>query len=167
MRKRGRCDNEAGWVIILHLNAPQQTTLRTHSYELLEFFRKYFLEEWSIAQDAPGAMRFPKRSPFPATGNCAKLLKFNANFYSHFLGLFGCVAISDDESSDVDAHLPVASWRDDDEVEARPARKAAAAKPATVDVEDDEDEEEDEDDDGGDDVFIVETIKKHMIDEDT
>lgn len=99
-------------------------------------------------------MRFPKRSPFPATGNCAKLLKFNANFYSHFLGLFGCVAISDDESSDVDAHLPVASWRDDDEVEARPARKAAAAKPATVDVEDDEDEEEDEDDDGGDDVYV-------------
>lgn len=73
--------------------------------------------------------------------------------FTHIFGLFDCVAISDDESSDVDAHLPVASWRDNDEVEARPARKAAAAKPVPVDVEEDEDAEEDEDD-GGDDVYV-------------
>ncbi|KAM3513753.1 hypothetical protein MY11210_002566 [Beauveria gryllotalpidicola] len=98
-------------------------------------------------------------------------------------------AISDDESSDVDAHLPVASWRDDDDGESRPARRsAAAAKPEAIGVDvddeedraepekkagpaengDDEDEDEDEDDDeeGDEDVFIVEAIKKHMIDED-
>ncbi|ATY59608.1 chromo domain-containing [Cordyceps militaris] len=91
-------------------------------------------------------------------------------------------AISDDESSDVDAHLPVASWRDDDDGDARPARRAAsAAKTESVDIDDEEDEdeevakpaaaengdEEDEDDeDGEEDVFIVEAIKKHMIDED-
>ncbi|OAA78958.1 chromo domain-containing protein [Akanthomyces lecanii RCEF 1005] len=94
-------------------------------------------------------------------------------------------AISDDES-DVDAHLPVASWRDDDDGDARPARRAAAApKPEAIDIDDDEDDEdevvkeeevgavengdeEDEDDDEEDeeDVFIVEAIKKHMIDED-
>lgn len=93
-------------------------------------------------------------------------------------------AISDDESSDVDAHLPVASWRDDDDSDSRSARRsAAAAKPQAIDVDvDDEDEtepeekaglaqngddeDEDEEEEGEEDVFIVEAIKKHMIDED-
>ncbi|OAA70262.1 chromo domain-containing protein [Cordyceps fumosorosea ARSEF 2679] len=98
-------------------------------------------------------------------------------------------AISDDESSDVDAHLPVASWREDDDGEARPARRTAAAtKPTSVDLDDDEDQEDeekeqsgeaktsdaengnddddDDDEEGDEDVFIVEAIKKHMIDED-
>ncbi|KAJ6787917.1 hypothetical protein PWT90_01900 [Aphanocladium album] len=91
-------------------------------------------------------------------------------------------AISDDESSDVDAHLPVASWRDDDGGAARPGRRAATAgKPASIDVDEEEDEEEDDeptaaaaengdddddDDDEEDNLFIVEAIKKHMIDED-
>ncbi|KAH8719891.1 Chromo domain-containing protein 2 [Beauveria bassiana] len=93
-------------------------------------------------------------------------------------------AISDDESSDVDAHLPVASWRDDDDSDSRSARRsAAAAKPQAihVDVDDEDeaepeekaglaqngdDEDEDEEEEGEEDVFIVEAIKKHMIDED-
>ncbi|PMB65022.1 Chromatin-associated protein swi6 [Beauveria bassiana] len=93
-------------------------------------------------------------------------------------------AISDDESSDVDAHLPVASWRDDDDSDSRSARRsAAAAEPQAIDVDvDDEDgaepaekaglaqngddKDEDEDEEGEEDVFIVEVIKKHMIDED-
>ncbi|KAK3181711.1 hypothetical protein K4F52_006927 [Lecanicillium sp. MT-2017a] len=87
------------------------------------------------------------------------------------------VAISDDDSSDVDAHLPVASWRENVEDEgngdassppasARPKRTAAPKKEEPEQVEDDEDEDEDGDEDLEDDVFIVEAIKKHMIDED-
>ncbi|XWW98165.1 hypothetical protein V2A60_006162 [Cordyceps javanica] len=96
-------------------------------------------------------------------------------------------AISDDESSDVDAHLPVASWRDDDDGAARPARRATTtAKSPVIDLDDEEEEEEkeageenggqtgavetgdgeDDDEEDDEEEFIVEAIKKHMIDED-
>ncbi len=77
------------------------------------------------------------------------------------------VAISDDDSSDVDAHLPVASWREDvaDEecgtgaasppASARPKR-TTAPKMEEPKVDDDEDEVGDEDDeDLEDDVYVV------------
>lgn len=74
------------------------------------------------------------------------------------------VAISDDDSSDVDAHLPVASWRENVEDEgngdassppasARPKR-TAAPKEEPEQVEDDEDEDEDGDEDLEDDVYV-------------
>ncbi|UKZ50223.1 hypothetical protein TrVGV298_004481 [Trichoderma virens] len=89
-------------------------------------------------------------------------------------------ALSDEEASDYESAPPVKSSRNSasseaDEAAAKPRRNGRVSKKeekevdVDVEIEDadvDVDEEEDEDDGLDDDVFIVEAIKKHMIDED-
>ncbi|KAL6892764.1 hypothetical protein HDV57DRAFT_513053 [Trichoderma longibrachiatum] len=97
-------------------------------------------------------------------------------------------ALSDEEASDYESAPPVKSSRnsasrsvsDADDASTKPRKngRAAAAKKDLKEVDDDVDidedadvkdaDEEDEEDEEGleDDVFIVEAIKKHMIDED-
>ncbi|KAL6696754.1 hypothetical protein J3F84DRAFT_371086 [Trichoderma pleuroticola] len=95
-------------------------------------------------------------------------------------------ALSDEEASDYESAPPVKSSRNSasseaDEAATRPRRNGRVSKKVEKDVDEDEDIEiedadvdanedgdgdEDGDDDLEEDVFIVEAIKKHMIDED-
>ncbi len=79
---------------------------------------------------------------------------------------FANTAISDDDSSDVDAHLPVASWREDiaDEgngdassppASTRPKRNAAPKQEEPEDMEDDEEDEDGEEDGLDEDVYVA------------
>ncbi|KND90596.1 Chromatin-associated protein swi6 [Tolypocladium ophioglossoides CBS 100239] len=82
-------------------------------------------------------------------------------------------ALSDDEASDLEPQ-PVGSWRnsvsasDDLGSDASPEAVANGADTNGDDEGEDEDEDEDEEEveDLGEDEFIVEAIKKHMVDED-
>ncbi|KAL7938452.1 hypothetical protein V8C35DRAFT_288119 [Trichoderma chlorosporum] len=89
-------------------------------------------------------------------------------------------ALSDEEASDYESAPPAKSSRDSvsseaGEAVAKPRRNGRVSKKeekeadVDVEIEDvdiDADEDEDEDGDLDEDVFIVEAIKKHMIDED-
>ncbi|KAI9900667.1 hypothetical protein N3K66_004929 [Trichothecium roseum] len=84
-------------------------------------------------------------------------------------------ALSDEEQSDVDVGFPmdedVALPVSRDSVDARngkvPAKKDDVVADEDKDKDDNEDEDEDEDDEDDDeeDVFVVEAIKKHMVDD--
>ncbi|KAH7312366.1 hypothetical protein B0I35DRAFT_411097 [Stachybotrys elegans] len=74
-------------------------------------------------------------------------------------------AISDEEESgsEVEVTVPVRNARS-----TRPARTKTATpdEPLVADIPDEEEEEEEDEDGEEEDVFVVEAIKKHMIDED-